>query len=78
MMLEGAMRDQGFRWRFRGTRLSAWLPAPQKLAGALRLDHLARQHPDELGRWLEQWHTPEDSGPVAAQAFEVVEKHETR
>jgi hypothetical protein len=77
-MPEGAMRDQSFRWRFRGTRLSAWLPAPQKLAGALLLDHLARQHPDRLGRLLEQRHTTEDNGPVAAQAFEVVEEHETR
>ena len=57
--------------------LPAWLPVPQEPDGAMLLGHLSRQHPGEVGRFLEQMRT-EVIGTVAAQAFDVIEEGETR
>jgi hypothetical protein len=64
---------RGYRCRFCGVILNAWLPVPKRPDGAMLLGHLSQQHPTELKPYLEQMRT-EDIGHVAAQAFEVVEE----
>jgi hypothetical protein len=65
-----------YRCRFYGMMLPAWLPVLQKPDGAVLLGQLSRQHPTELGPFLEQMHTPEDLAPVVAQADERLEDHQ--
>jgi hypothetical protein len=38
------------------------------------LGHLSRNHPDQIGRYLDQMHTNEDITPIVVQAFELVEE----
>jgi hypothetical protein len=37
------------------------------------LGHLAQEHPDRVGHYLDQMRGREDIGEMAAQAYEVVE-----
>jgi hypothetical protein len=37
------------------------------------LHHLSQRHPDQVGAYLDRMHTDDDIGPVAAEAYEVVE-----
>jgi hypothetical protein len=62
-----------FRCRFCGQILNAWQPLFQEPDGTMLLGHLSRNHPDQVGRYLDQMHTTEDITLVAAQAFELVE-----
>ncbi len=65
------------RCRSCGRGLPAWLPAAQRPNGAMLLHHLADMHPTEARPYLTRMET-EDIAPVAAEAYEVVEEHETR
>jgi hypothetical protein len=53
----------------------AWLPVAKRSEGSMLLYHLSQHHPDEVGPYLERMRT-ECIAPVAAEAFEVVEKEE--
>jgi hypothetical protein len=64
---DDCMSDQGFRCRFCGKRLSAWLPVPQVPHGAMLLGHRSPRHPMEVGRFLEQMRTT-----LLSQADEVI------
>jgi hypothetical protein len=44
----------------------------------LLLGHLAQQHPDRAGAYLDRMHTAEDITPIAAEAYEVEEEDELR
>jgi hypothetical protein len=62
-----------YRCRYCGARLPAWRPAARAPDGALLLGHLAQQHPDEVGAYLDRMASTEDIGRVSAEAYEVVE-----
>jgi hypothetical protein len=62
-----------YRCRSCGARLPAWLPWAKAPDGALLLGHLAQQHPDEVGAYLDRMAYTEDIGRIAAEAYEVVE-----
>jgi hypothetical protein len=56
-------------------QLLAWLPAAQAPDGALLLQHLSQQHPDQVRASLDRIQTTEDIGRVAAEAYAVMEEH---
>jgi hypothetical protein len=57
--------------------LLTWLPVAKRPNGVMLLQHLRQHHPDQVGPYLERMRT-EDIATVAAEAFEVVDKYETR
>jgi hypothetical protein len=61
--------------RYCGAELPAWLPVFNAPNGAMLLDHLAQQHPDQVGASLDQMPTDDDHDQVV-QAYEVVEENE--
>lgn len=63
-----------FRCRFCGTILPAWFSVQHKPDGAMLLHHLARRHPTEVGRFLEQMPTTDDIARVTMLAFDPVEE----
>jgi hypothetical protein len=48
-------------------------PVPGAINGAMRLGHVAQQHPDQVGVYLDRMQGSEDIATVAAEAYEVVE-----
>jgi hypothetical protein len=68
---------QRYRCRYCGVLLPAWLPAARRLDGALLLGHLAQDHPDQVGAYLDQMPTDDEHDRVVVQAYEVVEGDET-
>jgi len=62
-----------YRCRFYGAVLPAWLPVAKRPNGALLLGHLSRDHPDQVGIYLDQMCGSEDIGELAAHAFEIIE-----
>jgi hypothetical protein len=61
-----------YRCRYCRAALPAWLPAARVPNGALLLGHLAQQHPDAVGAYLDRMHTTEDITRIALDAYEVV------
>jgi hypothetical protein len=66
------MTTRRYRCRHCGAEPPAWLPVAQAVDGAMLLHHLGRQHPDQVGPYLERMRT-EDIATVAAEAYEVVD-----
>jgi hypothetical protein len=62
-----------YRCRSCGTVLPAWWPVAQEPNGAMLLAHLSRQHPDQVGAYLDRMHCDEDIAAIAAEAVAVVE-----
>jgi hypothetical protein len=56
-------------------QLLAWLPAAQAPDGALLLQHLSQQHPDQVGPYLDRMRHTDEIAPVAAEAYAVMEEH---
>jgi hypothetical protein len=59
------------RCRLCGRELPAWLPAAQAPDGALLLQHLSQQHPDQVRASLDRIQTTEDIGRVVLEAYTV-------
>jgi hypothetical protein len=70
------MTRKRFKCKFCGVILPAWLPVAKRPNGAMLLTHLSQNHRAEVAvkRLLERMRT-EEIAAVAAEAFEVVEKH---
>jgi hypothetical protein len=62
-----------YRCCYCGQLLPVWLPAAQAVDGAMLLDHLGQQHPDQVGAYLDQMPTDDDHDRVVVQAYDVVE-----
>jgi hypothetical protein len=62
-----------YRCRYCSAELPAWLPAFNEPNGAMLLDHLAQQHPGEVGAYLKRMPTDNDHDRVVVEAYEVVE-----
>ena len=58
-----------YRCRFCGHLVPAWLPVAQVPDGALLLNHLSQQRPDQVGPYLDRMHRTEDIGTVMAEAM---------
>jgi hypothetical protein len=67
-----------YRCRLCGLELPAWLPVLKQPDGSILLHHLGNSHRAEVGAYLERIRTMADVGPVAAEAYEVVEEQDTR
>jgi hypothetical protein len=70
------MTPRRYRCLSCGAVLPAWLPVAKRPDGALLLHHLAQQHPDQVGAYLDQIHTDADHDRVVVQAYTVVEEDE--
>jgi hypothetical protein len=70
------MPPRRYRCLYCGAVLPAWLPVAKRPDGALLLHHLAQQHPDQVGAYLDQIHTDADHDRVVVQAYTVVEEDE--
>jgi hypothetical protein len=64
-----------YRCRFCGALLPAWLPVVQEPDGAMLLQHLSWDHPDQVALYLARMAVGEDIATVAAEAYEVVEEN---
>jgi hypothetical protein len=64
--------------KFCSIDLLAWLPVFQAPDGSLLLRHLGASHPTEVGTYLARIRTHDDVAPVAAEAYELVDHHETQ
>jgi hypothetical protein len=53
--------DRRFRCCFCGMVLPAWYPVPGSSDGAMLLNHMAHAHPAEVGTFLDQMHTTDDT-----------------
>jgi hypothetical protein len=67
------MTDKRFKCRYCGAVLRAWIPVFEAPNVARLLHHLSHLHPDRVGAYWARMHRDEDIGPVAAEAFEVIE-----
>jgi hypothetical protein len=62
-----------YRCRYCGQELPAWLPAFREPDGALLLNHLAQQHPDQVGAYLRRMTSDDLHDQVIVEAYELVE-----
>jgi hypothetical protein len=65
-----------YRCRYCGVLLPAWLPVAKQPDGAMLLHHLGDAHPTEAGPYLDRMQTTDDIGPVAAEAYELIDGEE--
>ena len=61
------------RCRSCGQVLNAWLAVLKRPNGVPLLGHLGLLHRDKIGAYLDRMHHDDEIGPVAAEAFEVIE-----
>jgi hypothetical protein len=62
-----------YRCRYCAVILPAWLPAARAPNGAMLLDHLAQQHPGEVGAYLRRMPSDDLHTVVISEAYMVEE-----
>jgi hypothetical protein len=65
--------NKRFTCRICGAVLPAWLLMAKRPDGAMLLQPVGQDHPDQVGLYLDRMHRTEDIGTLAAEAFKVVE-----